>query len=120
MAGPKSSRLLHIKENIAHVRRLLGGRTIEVLLTETDTRAAIERYLAIISEASRSVPPDLAALLGPSVPWGEIAAIGNILRHEYDRLDIEILWSIYENDLGPLDEAIDKILEAMARESRGQ
>jgi uncharacterized protein with HEPN domain len=42
---------------------------------------AVERGLEIISEASRHVPPDLQAP-ETEIPWRQIAAIGNLLRHE--------------------------------------
>jgi uncharacterized protein with HEPN domain len=30
----------------------------------------------------------------PHIPWREIAGVGNILRHNYDRIDDHILWEI--------------------------
>jgi len=36
--------------------------------------------------------------------------LGNFLRHAYHKTDIEILWSIYENDLEPLESAIEKLM----------
>jgi uncharacterized protein with HEPN domain len=56
---------------------------------------AVERGLEIISEASRHVPADLKALT-PDIPWRQIAAIGNLLRHEYQRADIAATWNIIE------------------------
>ena len=45
---------------------------------------------------------------------GGVAAFGNILRHEYDQLDLNILWDVYERDLDPLEAAIDAMLAAHA------
>jgi uncharacterized protein with HEPN domain len=28
----------------------------------------------------------------PSIPWAQVRALANVIRHEYGRLDIEILW----------------------------
>ena len=75
------------------------------------TRAAFERFLEILSEASRSVPDEWKAEFGPKIPWRSIADLGNALRHAYHRTDTRLLWSVYEDDLGPLEAAIDAMLE---------
>src|SRR5258707_1250650 len=54
-------------------------------------RRAIERCIEIVSEASRHIPPDLKDRF-PEQPWPEIAAIGNLLRHDYQRVDDLIIW----------------------------
>jgi uncharacterized protein with HEPN domain len=40
------------------------------------------------------------------VRWEDIAGIGNILRHEYQRIDAAIIWRPVKNDLPPLKEAL--------------
>ena len=52
-----------------------------------------ERSIEIVSEATRHIPDHLKANY-PDIPWREIAGIGNILRHDYDRVDDRILWEI--------------------------
>jgi uncharacterized protein with HEPN domain len=54
------------------------------------TRRAAERAIEIISEASRHLPEEMRAS-APEVPWREIAAIGNVLRHAYHRIDGEVI-----------------------------
>lgn len=46
------------------------------------------------------------------MPWRDIANFGNVLRHAYDGVDVEVLWSVNENDLAPLEQAIDAMLVA--------
>ena len=80
---------------------------------------AVERGLEIISEASRHVPDGLKALT-PGIPWRQIAAIGNLLRHEYQRADIKATWNIIEEHLPPLAVAIEHlIVELEQREESG-
>jgi uncharacterized protein with HEPN domain len=79
---------------------------------------AVERGLEIISEASCHVPDDLKTLV-PDIPWRQIAAIGNLLRHEYQRADIRATWNIIEEHLPPLAIAIGQlIVDAEQRERR--
>lgn len=75
-------------------------------------QAAFERYLEIISEASRHVPEEWKSRYGKDVPWRSIADFGNVLRHVYDKVDVKALWDAYEVDLDPLEAAIDAILAA--------
>lgn len=78
---------------------------------------AVERGLEIISEASRHVPADLKAL-APDIPWRQIAAIGNLLRHEYQRADVAATWNIIDEHLGPLAGAIDQLIVEAEKQQR--
>jgi uncharacterized protein with HEPN domain len=53
-------------------------------------RAATERAIEIISEAVRHLPDELLAR-HPGVPWAQIKAIGNKVRHEYHRVEPKII-----------------------------
>jgi uncharacterized protein with HEPN domain len=75
---------------------------------------AVERRLEIISEASRHLPADLTALV-PEIPWRQIAAIGNLLRHEYQRTDLNATWNIVAEHLPPLAVAIDRLITEVER-----
>jgi uncharacterized protein with HEPN domain len=72
---------------------------------------AIERGLEIISEASRHIPDDQKAL-APEIPWRQIAAIGNLLRHEYQRADSSLVWNIVIEHLPRLGAAVNRLMDA--------
>jgi uncharacterized protein with HEPN domain len=44
------------------------------------------------------------------VPWEKIHGLGNMLRHEYRRVDPEILWSVVTERLADLDAAAARLL----------
>jgi uncharacterized protein with HEPN domain len=69
----------------------------------------IERTLEIISEAVRHLPEAMLATR-PDIPWPDIRAIGNLMRHEYWHIDPNIVWRITEDDLPPLRIAIAAML----------
>lgn len=102
-------RLRHIKQSISEMQALLGGIDVAAIRSDSFRRAAFERFLEIISEASRHVP-DAWKAEHADIPWRNIRDIGNHLRHVYDDLDLTVLWDIYQNDLGPLEAAIDAML----------
>ena len=114
MAVPATDRLRHMKDSIGDIRLLLDGKTIDQVIGDRMSRAALERFLEVLSEASRHVPEEWKVAFGPAIPCWEVAAFGNILRHEYDQLDLNILWDVYERDLDPLEAAIDAMLAAHA------
>jgi uncharacterized protein with HEPN domain len=57
------------------------------------------------SEASRHLARDLKSP-HKDVRWVDIAGIGNILRHEYQRIDSQIVWKAVRDDLPALKEAL--------------
>ncbi len=99
-----------MKKSIVEISALLQGKSFDDMYREPVTRAAFERFLEILSEASRHVPDEWKAEHGPSIPWRRVADLGNHIRHAYHRLDAQILWSIYEDDLGALELAVDSML----------
>jgi len=77
--------------------------------SSTDVRAA-SYSIMIISEAVRRVPEAWLAE-HPETPWHAIRAIGNKLRHEYQRVSEFILWDIISGSSDRLESAIKMILE---------
>ena len=112
MAVEAGERLLHIKRTIGLIRTLLAGLTIDDLKSGPHVRAAFERYLEIISEASRHIPEPWRLSLAPDLPWRPIANLGNVLRHAYEGVDVDILWAVYEGELDQLEQAVDTMLAA--------
>jgi uncharacterized protein with HEPN domain len=56
-------------------------------------RRTVERAAQIVSEAAKALPPEFLARYADA-PWPSIIGIGNILRHEYQRLDDKQLWKL--------------------------
>jgi uncharacterized protein with HEPN domain len=95
-------RLRDIIDAIDQIRLLLEGKVFKDGQTDRILRAAFERFLEILSEASRHLPTELKAQ-APETPWRRIGDIGNHLRHAYNRVDAEILWNLYAHgDLADL------------------
>ncbi len=78
-------------------------------------RQAIERNIEIISEACRRLPADMKARY-PDIPWPAIAAIGNVFRHEYYAIELDVIWRIAMRDLRPLASAVDALLAEVLRD----
>ncbi|GGF75004.1 DUF86 domain-containing protein [Azorhizobium oxalatiphilum] len=109
-------RVRDMKQSIEDIRALLEGRSPDILVADRMVRAAYERFLEILSEASRHVPEAWKQEVAPDVPWRRIADLGNHLRHVYNRVDVAILWDIYAQQLDALEHAVDQILVRFAAE----
>jgi uncharacterized protein with HEPN domain len=60
-------RLEHILENIEAIRAAMTGKSEAVYRQDWMLRSAVERGIEIISEASRRVPAEVAALAPESI-----------------------------------------------------
>lgn len=94
MVGRTIWRLRDIVDAVDKIDMLLDGRRFADMQADPFMRAAFERFLEILSEASRHIPPEMKQT-APDIPWRRIADIGNHLRHAYHRVDAEILWLLH-------------------------
>jgi uncharacterized protein with HEPN domain len=103
-------RLTDILDNIAIVSTAVAGRDLADFTADPILRLAVERAIEIISEAVRHIPED-ERNKHPRVPWRNIMAIGNKLRHEYHRVDADIIWDVAQTHLDELRPVIEAILQ---------
>jgi uncharacterized protein with HEPN domain len=110
MAASKSprARLLHIRDEIAGVATIVSRPFVRAIPRQLHARA-VERALQIVSEAAKALPSDHLAKY-PDAPWNAIIGIGNILRHEYQRLDDKQLWEIATVHLPKLQPIVAQML----------
>jgi uncharacterized protein with HEPN domain len=85
-----------------------AGLTAEALLKEIARYRAIERWLEIISEASRHISDELKQRES-GVDWIGVAAFGNVMRHGYEAVDSQIIWNIITSDLPVLKAASERL-----------
>lgn len=76
----------------------------------------VERGVEIISEASRRLPDDLMDR-NRDIPWRKVAGIGNVIRHDYERVAPDVLWKLVRDDLPALEKSMPgQLVAALARE----
>jgi uncharacterized protein with HEPN domain len=97
-------RLYDIIQAIEHIQSETIGITAGEFEASWQKRWLIERGIEIISEASRHLPIELKAR-HPEIPWGKIAGIGNVLRHDYERIAPDVLWGVVRDYLPIFDRA---------------
>jgi uncharacterized protein with HEPN domain len=95
-------RLTDIIEAVELIRSEMAGVTLKAFEPDKRKRWLVERGVEIISEASRHLPDELKAR-HPEIPWPKVAGIGNVLRHDYERVAYDVLWHVVRDDLPPLE-----------------
>lgn len=117
--APSGTRSLSFKSPRSHLNDILdaidmtgqftAGYDFEAFRTDSKTVAAVERKLLSIAEAAVRLRQD-APQLCPDQPWRNIRGMGNWLRHQYDRVDIEIVWNTVTDDLPALKDSVRRTL----------
>jgi uncharacterized protein with HEPN domain len=73
---------------------------------------AVTRCLEIISEASRRLPDELKAK-HPDISWKQMAAAGNVYRHNYEDVAAQYIWDTVQKALPSLRFVVEAELGRM-------
>jgi uncharacterized protein with HEPN domain len=103
-------RLMDIVEAVERIRSITSDMTLEAFEGDWQRQWLVERGVEIISEASRHLSAELKARHAV-IPWPKVAGIGNVLRHNYERVAAPIMWKLVQDDL-PL---LEKVCRAELR-----
>jgi len=98
------ARLTDIIEAVELICAEMDGVTLQAFEPDRRKRWLVERGIEIISEASRRLPDAMKARHS-QIPWPNVAAIGNILRHDYENVAHDVLWHLVHDNL-PEQEAV--------------
>jgi uncharacterized protein with HEPN domain len=93
--------LYDIRDNIELARSFVAGYSFETFVRDRRTAYATTRCLEIVSEASRRLPDELK-VRHPHLPWPQIAAAGNVYRHDYEDVLEQIVWRTVHQGLDAL------------------
>ena len=87
----------------------LEGKTKEKFFQDTQCQDAVIRRLEIIGEAGGRVSVATTTKF-PSLPWKKMVSMRNIMIHEYEDVDLSIVWDTVQNDLPPLITLLEPLI----------
>jgi uncharacterized protein with HEPN domain len=109
-------RLEDVLANIELIQDYTRGYWYETFANDRKCQDALERCVSRISEAASKLEGSIETII-PGQPWPQIRAVGNVLRHEYDRVNPIFIWRIVSEDLQPLKIAIQSALDRIRRDT---
>jgi uncharacterized protein with HEPN domain len=100
-----------ILEAAKAIRRFTDGVSLDGFKSNEEKYEAVNRKFEIIGEAARRLSPE-ARNLFPEIPWKLVTAMRNILIHDYDDVDLNVVWDTAQRDLPSLISHLEKHLAA--------
>lgn len=103
-----------IADAIGMIESFTAGMDFDAFREDPKTVSAVERKLQIISEAAIRLGEG-AERRCPGPPWRDIRGIGNWLRHQYERIELPVIWKTVKDDLPPLKASVLRALNMPAK-----
>jgi len=108
-------------ERIERIQRFTAaGR--EAFFNDPLIQDAVMRNFEVIGEAAKRVPDDFRQA-HPELPWRSLAALRDVLIHQYEGVSLSQVWQIVESELAGLHQAIAALLpplDQLERELAGE
>lgn len=87
------------------------GKSHEDFVSDSQCQDAVIRRVEIIGEAARRVSADTRTKHS-ELPWDSMMGMRNILIHEYDEVDFDVVWETVQRDLPSLIQKLEKIISS--------
>lgn len=103
-------RLRDIVENVQRIESYIEGLDFVTFCADQKTIDAVERCLHRITEAVVKIGPGRMAQISPRTPVDAVRGLGNLLRHDYDGVDLGTIWRTVTGSLPELRRDSEKAL----------
>ena len=101
----RADRVRDIIENIEAIEVYVEGINLSEFSSNRMRVDAVERCLQRLTEAAIKVGEDGMGQVAPAVPFHVLRGFGNVLRHDYDGVDDQLIFDTIANDLPGLKHA---------------
>jgi uncharacterized protein with HEPN domain len=96
-------------ESIDLIKTYTADYQLEDFLSDRKTQDAVIRNLEIIGQTLKDYGIQALQQKNPKIPWQQIAAMRNVLVHEYLGVDLTLIWETLTIQLDELRDALEKI-----------
>jgi len=106
-------RLLDISESIENIKKYLPCGH-DTFYQDELIQSWVVRNLQIAGEAANRISNETRSKYR-YVPWEKMIGMRQILVHGFFEIDLDVVWSVLENDLSDLDAQIRKVIDDFIR-----
>ncbi len=100
---------------IRYIQTFVENSSLDDYLADMRTISAVERQFEILGEAARRISNELRQA-HTAIDWPRIIGLRNIVIHQYDEVDQDILWAIIHSELAPLLIQLEALLPPLPDE----
>ena len=109
--GKDNAYLADILDAAKAIQRFIAGVSVEQFKANEEKYEAVNRKFEIIGEAARRLSSE-ARNQFPEIPWKLVTAMRNILIHDYDDVDLDVVWETAQRNLPELILHLEKYFAA--------
>lgn len=89
------------------------GLDAESFWADSMVQDAVLRNLEIIGEAAKRVP-DAIRDQASEISWREVCGFRDVIVHDYDAIDLEVVWDVIANEVPGLLESLEILMEDLS------
>jgi len=95
----------HMLDSILRIDEYIESK--ELFYDSHLVQDAVVRNLQVMAESSQRLPEKVKNKY-PEIPWNDISGFRNVLVHDYLGVDLDVIWSVIEQELPKLEKILKK------------
>lgn len=101
--------LIDIEQVARRILRFTDGVDRSNLEADEEKISAILYQITIIGEATKRLS-DRMRQQNPEIPWRSLAGMRDVIVHEYDQIDLNVVWDVVQNKIPELLKPLKPLL----------
>lgn len=99
-----------ILESITRIEEYLAkiNNDKQVFESNVEKQDSVIRRLEIIGEATKRLAEEFRVQF-PDIPWRRMAGMRDVLIHDYDEIDLDLVWKVVIEELPILKESVQQV-----------
>ena len=102
---PDAASLLDILDSARLIQHYVSGKSRAQFLDDTGLQDMVVRRFEVIGEAAHRVSQETRSA-PEGILWPRWIGLRNVLIHQYEKIDFDLLWDVIQSDLPELIQTI--------------